>query len=92
MMKVTVPFIIIEWIFLTKLPLLGPSVLVVLGEVTHFLGGFVNLPLKVSESKHLLSLLLDLLMDSFHISDFLVQFLLLRCWASSLPLLAPSFT
>jgi hypothetical protein len=72
--------------------MLGPSVLVVLGEVTHFLDGFINLPLKVSEPKHLLSLLLDLLMDSFQIPDFLVQFLLLRCWAVSLPLLAPSFT
>ena len=65
MMKVIVPFIIIVWIFLTKLPVLGPSVLIILGEVTHFLGGFINLPLEVGEPKHLLSLLLDLLMDSF---------------------------
>jgi hypothetical protein len=79
MMKVTVPFIIIVRIFLTKLPVLGPSVLVVLGEVTHFLGGFINLLLEVGEPKNLLSLLLDLLMDSFQIPDFLVHFLLLRC-------------
>jgi hypothetical protein len=49
----------------SKLPVLGPSVLIILGEVTHFLGGFINLPLEVGEPKHLLSLLLDLLMDSF---------------------------
>jgi hypothetical protein len=72
MMKVIVPFIIIVWIFLMKLPMLGPSVLIVLGEVTHFLDGFINLPLEVSEPKHLLSLLLDLLMDSFQVPDFLV--------------------
>jgi hypothetical protein len=77
---------------LTKLPVLGPSVLVVLGKVTHFFSGFINLPLEVGESKYFLSLLLDLLMDSFQIPDFLVQFLLLRCWAGSLPLLALSFT
>jgi hypothetical protein len=51
---------------------LGPSVLVILGEVPHFLGGFINLPLKISEPKHLLSLLLDLLMDGFQVPDFLV--------------------
>ena len=74
-----------------KFPVLGPSVLVILGEVTHFLGGFINLPLEVGEPKHFLSLLLDLLLDSFQIPDFLVQFLLLRYWAGSLPILAPSF-
>jgi hypothetical protein len=60
--------------------------------VTHFFGGLVHLPLEIDKLKHFLSLLLDLLMDSFEIPDFLVQFLLLRCWASSLPLLAPTFT
>ena len=74
-----------------KLPVLGHSVLVILSEVTHFFGGFIDLPLEVGEPKHFLCLLLDLLMDSFQIPDFLVQFLLLRCWAGSLPLLAPSF-
>jgi hypothetical protein len=92
MMKVAVPFIIIVWIFLAKLPVLGPSVLVILSEVTHFFGGFIDLPLEVGEPKHLFSLLLHLLMDSFQIPDLLIQFLLLRCWAGSLPLLAPSFT
>jgi hypothetical protein len=47
MMKVIVPFIIIDWAFLTKLPVLGPSVLVILSKVTHFSGSFVDLPLKV---------------------------------------------
>jgi hypothetical protein len=47
MMKVIVPFIIIDWAFLTKLPMLGPSVLVILSKVTHFFGSFVDLPLKV---------------------------------------------
>jgi hypothetical protein len=65
MMKVTVSFIIIVLFFLMKLPVLGPSVLVNLGKVTHFLNGFINLPLEISEAKHLLFLLLDLLMDSF---------------------------
>jgi hypothetical protein len=65
--------------------------LVILGEVSHFFGGLIKLPLEIGELKHFLSLLLDLLMDSFEILDFLVQFLLLRCWAGSLTLLAPSF-
>ena len=91
MMKVIVPFIIIEWIFLAKLPVLGPSVLVILGEVEHFFGGLINLPLEAGEPKHLFPLLLRLLIDSFQIPDLLIQFLLLRCWADSLPLLAPSF-
>jgi hypothetical protein len=51
---------------------LGPSVLVVLGKVTHFFSGFIILPLEVGEPKYFLSLLLYLLMDSFQIPDFLV--------------------
>jgi hypothetical protein len=47
MVKVVIPFIIIDWAFLTKLSVLGPSVLVILGEVTHFLGNFVDLLLRV---------------------------------------------
>jgi hypothetical protein len=91
MMKVVVPFVIIEWIFLVKLPVLGPSVLVILSEVTHFFGGFIDLPLEAGEPKHLFPLLLHLLMDSFQIPDLLIQFLFLRSWAGSFPLLAPSF-
>jgi hypothetical protein len=44
--------------------------------------------LKISQSGHLLLLPLYLLMDYLHVSDFLVQLLLLECWASGLPLLA----
>jgi hypothetical protein len=91
-MKVTAPFIIIEWTFLVKLPVLGPSVLVILSEVTHLFGGFIDLLLKVGEPRHLFPLPLHLLMDSLQIPDLLIQLLLLRCWASSLPLLASSFT
>jgi hypothetical protein len=66
--------------------------LVLLGEMTHFFGGLVNLSLEIGEMTHFLSLILNLLMDSFKVPDLLVRFLLLRCWAGSLPLLAPSFT
>jgi hypothetical protein len=72
MMKVTIPFIIIVWVFLANLPVLRLSVLVILSEVTHFFGGFIDLPLEVCEPKHLFSLLLDLLMDSFQIPDLLI--------------------
>jgi hypothetical protein len=91
-MEIIIPFIIAVWIVLTKLSVLGPSVLVILGEMTHFLSGLINLPLKIGEMKHLFFLLLNLLLDGFEVPDFLVQLLLLRCWAGSLPLLAPSFT
>jgi hypothetical protein len=47
MMKIVVPFVFIDWALLTKLPVLGPSVLVILSEMTHFFSCFVNLPLKV---------------------------------------------
>jgi hypothetical protein len=67
MMNVTIPFIIIEWIFLAKLPVLGPSVSVTLSKMTHFFGGFIDLPLEVGESKLLFPLLLHLLMGSFQI-------------------------
>jgi hypothetical protein len=90
-MEIIIPFIIAVWIVLTKLSVLGPSVLVILGEMTHFLSGLINLPLKIGEMKHLFFLLLNLLLDGFEVPDFLVQLLLLRCWAGSLPLLAPSF-
>jgi hypothetical protein len=72
LMKATVPFIIIEWTFLAKLPVLGPSILVILSEVTHFFGGFIDLLLKVGEPKHLFPLPLHLLMDSLQIPDPLI--------------------
>jgi hypothetical protein len=91
MMEIIIPFIIVVRIVLTKLSVLRPSVLVTLGEVTHFLSSLINLPLKIGETKHLFFLLLDLLMNGFKVPDFLVQLLLLRCWTSSLPFLAPGF-
>jgi hypothetical protein len=91
MMEIIVPFIIVVRIVLTKLSVLRPSVLVILGEMTHFLSDLINLPLKISETMHLFFLLLDLLMNGFEVPYFLVQFLLLRCRTSGLPLLARSF-
>ena len=61
-MKVIVPFIIIEWAFL--LPVLVPSVLVILSEVTHFFSGFVDLLLKIGKPKHLFPFPLYFLVDS----------------------------
>jgi hypothetical protein len=71
-----------------KLPVLRPSILFVLSKMAYFFSGFVDLPLKISQSAHLLLLPLYLLMDYLHVSDFLVQLLLMECWASGLPLLA----
>jgi hypothetical protein len=70
-----------------KLPVLRPSILFILSKMAYFFSGFVDLPLKISQSGHLLLLPLYLLMDYLHVSDLLVQ-LLLECWASALPLLA----
>jgi hypothetical protein len=52
--------------------------------------GFVDLPLKIGQPSHLLLFPLHLLMDDFHVSDLLVQLLLLECWTSGLSLLASS--
>jgi hypothetical protein len=71
-----------------KLPVLGPSILFVLSKMAYFFSGFVNLSLKISQSSHLLLLPFYLLMDYLHVSDFLVQLLLLECWTSGLPFLA----
>jgi hypothetical protein len=51
MMEIIVPFIIVVRIVLTKLSVLRPSVLVILGEMTHFFSGLINLPLKIGETK-----------------------------------------
>jgi hypothetical protein len=48
MMEILIPFILIEEAFLVKLPMLGPSLLVILGEMVYFFSSFVNLPLKIS--------------------------------------------
>jgi hypothetical protein len=61
-----------DWAFLTEIPLLGPSVLVILGKVTHFFSSFVDLSLKVGEPKHLFPFSLYLLVDSFQIPDLLI--------------------
>jgi hypothetical protein len=88
MIKIIIPSIVIEQAFLMKLPMLGPSILFVLNKMAYFFSGFVDLPLKISQSGHLLLLPLHLLVDNLHVSDFLVQLLLLECWTSGLPLLA----
>jgi hypothetical protein len=51
-MKVIVPFVFVDWAFMMKLPGLGPSVLVILSEMTHLLSYFVNFLLKISQPKH----------------------------------------
>jgi hypothetical protein len=51
---------------------MGPSALVLLGEMAHFFGDLINLSLEIGESKHFLFLLLNLLMDSFKVPDLLV--------------------
>jgi hypothetical protein len=71
-----------------KLPVLGPSILFVLSKMAYFFSGFVDLSLKISQSSHLFLLLLYLLMNYLHVSDFLVQLLLLECWTDGLPFLA----
>jgi hypothetical protein len=88
MIKIIIPSIVVKQAFLMKLPVLGPSILFFLSKMAYFFSGFVDLPLKISQSDHLLLLPLYLLMDYLHVSDFLVQLLLLECWTSSLPLLA----
>jgi hypothetical protein len=62
-MEVVVPFVFVEWAFPTKLPVLRPSVLVILSKMTHLLSGCIDILLKVGQSEHLLLFLLHLLMD-----------------------------
>jgi hypothetical protein len=70
---------------------LGASVLFILSKMTYFFSSFVDLPLKIGQSSHLLLLPLHLLMDDFHVPDLLVQ-LLLECWTGGLSLLASSLS
>jgi hypothetical protein len=65
MIEIIVPFIFIEWALLTKLNVLGPSVMVILGKMTHFLSRFVDLLLKVGQPGHLLFFPLHLLVNDF---------------------------
>jgi hypothetical protein len=92
MIKIIIASIFIEQAFLTKLPVLGSSILLILSKMTHFLSCFIDLPLKISQPRHLLLLPLYLLMDYFHIPDLLVQLLLLECWTGGFPLLASSLS
>jgi hypothetical protein len=65
MIKIIVPFIFVEWALLTKLPVLGPSVMIILSKMTHFLSSFVDLLLKVVQPGHLLLFPLHLLVNDF---------------------------
>jgi hypothetical protein len=67
---------------------LGPLVMVILGKMTHFFSGFVDLLLKVGQPGYLFLFPLHLLINDFQVPDFLVQLLLLKCWAGSLSFLA----
>jgi hypothetical protein len=88
MIKIIIPSVVVEQALLMKLPMLRPSILLVLSKMSYFFSGFVDLSLKISQSGHLLLLPLHLLMDYLHVSDFLVQLFLLECHTSGLPLLA----
>jgi hypothetical protein len=92
MIKIIIPSFFVEQALLTKLPLLRPSVLVILSKLMHFLSSFIDLPLKISQLSHLLLLPLHLLMDDFHVPDLLVQLLLLECWTNGLVLLASNLS
>jgi hypothetical protein len=83
MMEIIIPFVIVVGVVLTKLSVLRSSVLVILGEMTYFFSGLINLLLKIGETKHLFLFPLDLLMNGFEVPDFLVHLLLLRSRASS---------
>jgi hypothetical protein len=91
MMGIIIPFIIVVGVVLTTLSVLRSSVLVILGKMTHFFCGLINLLLKIGETKHLFLFPLDLLMNGFEVPYFLVQLLLLGCRTGSLPFLTPSF-
>jgi hypothetical protein len=60
--------------------------------MTDLLSSFIDLPLKIGQSSHLLFFPLYLLMNDFHIPDLLVQLSLLECWTSGLSLLASSLS
>jgi hypothetical protein len=82
------PVILVEEALLMKLSVLRPSVLLILSKMVNFFRGFVYLPLQISQPSHLFLLPLHRLMEHLHISDLLVQVVLLRRWTGGLPLLA----
>jgi hypothetical protein len=92
MMEVVIPFIFVELVFRMKLPVLRPSVLVILSKMTYLLSSFVDLLLEVGQPEHLFLFPLYLLVDGLQIPDLLVQLLLLKCWAGGFSLLSPSFS
>jgi hypothetical protein len=65
MIKNIVPLMFIEWALLVKLPVLGPSVMIILSKMTHFLSSFVDFLLKVGQPGHLLLFPLHLLVNDF---------------------------
>jgi hypothetical protein len=73
MIKIIIPSVVVEQALLMKLPVLGPSILLVLSKMAYFFSGFVDLSLKISQSGHLLLVPLHLLMDYLHVSDFLAN-------------------
>jgi hypothetical protein len=85
MMKIIIPFVIVVGAILTKISVFRSAVLVILGEMTHFFSGLIDLLLKIGKTNHLFLFPLDLLMDGFEVPDFLVQLFLLRCQTGSLP-------
>jgi hypothetical protein len=89
--KSSIPNVIIIGIILVELCALRSPVLVILGDMTHFLSDFIDLPLKISKTKHLLLFSLDLLMNGFKVPDLLIQLFFLRCRTSSLPFLSSGF-
>jgi hypothetical protein len=65
MMEIVIPYVIIAQAFLTKLSLLWPTPLfVVLCDVAHLFGSFINLLLEFRQLKHFLPSSFHLLMDS----------------------------
>jgi hypothetical protein len=91
MVEIIIPNVVIIGIILVELYALRSPVLVILGEMTHFLSSFVDLPLKISKTKHLLFFPLDLLTNGFKVPNLLIQLFFLRCRTGSLPFLSSGF-
>jgi hypothetical protein len=64
MMEIVIPYVIIARAFLMKFSLLWPTPLfVVLCDVAHLFGSFINLFLEFKQPKHFLPSSLHLLLD-----------------------------
>jgi hypothetical protein len=57
----------------------------IMRNVLHLYSCFIDLLLQLRQLKHLFSSILHMLVYGFKVVDFLVQLLILWCWASSLP-------